>query len=111
MEEKILEAIVAAIYAWLTVWLIVWLIPILKTSYGININIPVGICEWIHSYGLSVRKVLFIAITLFYWATDMYKYIGKKILYIIGLAGLAYLLFKWGAIIYVFCHIFSWFAG
>lgn len=104
MKEKIFEAVWAALCAWLTVWLLLKLNAATDLSEGIFS----AFCGFIHSFGWSVRKVLFIFFFLLYWATGMNKIFGHIILIAIGVITIVFV----GSIILYFGYYFLvWLAG
>ena len=103
MKEKIFEAVWAALCAWLTVWLLLKLNAVFDLSEFLST--PFG---WIHSHGLSVRKVLFVFFFLLYWVTGKNKIFGHIILIVIGVVTVIIVgLF----IVYFGYHFLSWLAG
>lgn len=103
MKEKIFEAVWAALCAWLTVWLLLKLNAVIGISEFLSTP-----CGWVHSLGLSVRKVLFGFFFLLYWATGMNKIVGHIILILIGIITV---IIVGSIIIYFGYHFLAWLAG
>ncbi len=85
MKESIFSFIWAGICALLSVWLILYVDA--KLNFSSDYFFP-EIVDTIHGFGLSVRKVLFFALYLLYWLTDISKKFGNWLLAIIGLIAL-----------------------
>lgn len=81
MKESIFSFIWAGICALLSVWLILYVDA--KLNFSDDYFFPT-IVDAIHSWGLSVRKVLFFSLYLLYWLTGIHKLFGNGLLSLIG---------------------------
>lgn len=92
MKQGIFSFIWAGICALLSVLLLVYLDS--KLNFSDDYFFPT-IVDAIHSYGLSVRKVLFFSLYLLYWLTGIHKLFGNGILALIG----------WTALLVIICVV------
>ncbi len=81
MKEFIFSFIWAGICALVSVLLIQYVDA--KINFSDDYFFP-AIMDIIHSYGLSVQKVLFFSLYLVYWITGIHKLFGNLILQLIG---------------------------
>ena len=80
MKTNCFKVVWAALCAWLTVLLLLWL----DAELGLSDRIFSVFCNYIRSYGIPVRKFLFIALFLFYLITGKHKILGPAILTVTG---------------------------
>lgn len=81
MKEGVFSFIWAALCAWIIVWLL--LVINAKTGFANEWIFP-NVIQWVQNWGVSFRKVLFVALFIILWATGYHKLIGNCILMAIG---------------------------
>ena len=95
----------AMICSWLTLRLFIFLEAHFHFS---QIAFAPKIIDFIHGYGFSVKKVLFVLITIVYLLTGVHRLFGGLLKYLLGFMYIAFFAAIGIAVIY---YVFIWLTG